>query len=107
MTRAMYQHNGIGLAAIQVGYELRMFTMDCTRYQGKPQVFINPKIVKNSEETITDFEGCLSAPGKQGEVKRHLRITLNYKDEEGEEHQKTFLQYGGSMHTARNGPFRR
>ena len=90
MIRAMYQHNGIGLAAIQVGYDVRMFTMDCTRYQGKPQVFINPTIVKNSEETITDFEGCLSAPGKQGEVKRHIRITLNYKDEEGEEHQKTF-----------------
>ena len=90
MTRAMYQHNGIGLAAVQVGYDVRMFTMDCTRYQGKPRVFINPTIVKNSEETITDFEGCLSAPGKQGEVKRHIRITLNYKDEEGEEHQKTF-----------------
>ena len=42
MTRAMYQHNGIGLAAVQVGYDVRMFTMDCTRYQGKPQVFINP-----------------------------------------------------------------
>ena len=30
MTRAMYQHNGIGLAAIQVGYDVRMFVMDCT-----------------------------------------------------------------------------
>ena len=90
MTRAMYQHNGIGLAAIQVGYDVRMFVMDCTRYQGKPQVFINPKIVKNSEETITDSEGCLSAPGKQGEVKRYIRITLNYKDEKGDEQQKTF-----------------
>ena len=85
MTRAMYQHNVIGLAAIQVGYDVRMFVMDCTRYQGKPQVFINPKIVKNSEETITDSEGCLSAPGKQEEVKRHIRITLNYKDEKGED----------------------
>ena len=55
-----------------------------------PQVFINPVIVKNSEETLTDFEGCLSAPGKHGEVKRYLRIVLNYKDEKGEEHTKTF-----------------
>ena len=46
--------------------------------------------MKNSEETITDFEGCLSAHGKQGEVKRYIRITLNYQDKEGEEHQKTF-----------------
>jgi peptide deformylase len=46
--------------------------------------------VKNSEEAITDYEGCLSAPGKQGEVKRYIRITLNYKDEKGDEKQKTF-----------------
>ena len=36
--------------------------MDCTRARETPQVFINPVIVKNSEETLTDFEGCLSAP---------------------------------------------
>ena len=90
MTRAMYQHNGIGLAAIQVGYHRRIFVMDCTRYADKPQVFINPVVVKKSDETLTDFEGCLSAPGKRGEVKRHLRITLKYQDKEGEEHTKTF-----------------
>ena len=90
MARAMYQHHGIGLAAIQVGYQLRMFVMDCTRSQESPQVFINPVIVKNSEETLTDFEGCLSAPGKRGEVKRYLRIVLKYQDKEGAEHQKTF-----------------
>ena len=63
MARAMYQHHGIGLAAIQVGYQLRMFVMDCTRAKESTQVFINPVIVKNSEETLTDSEGCLSAPG--------------------------------------------
>ena len=90
MTRAMYQHHGIGLAAIQVGYQLRMFVMDCSRSQTNDNVYINPVIVKNSEETITDFEGCLSAPGKHGEVKRHIRITLNYKDKEGKDYTKTF-----------------
>ena len=90
MAKAMYQNLGIGLAAIQVGYELRIFIMDCTRAQNNYQVFINPKIIKRSDETLTDFEGCLSAPGKRGEVKRYLRITLNYKDEEGKEHTKTF-----------------
>ena len=89
MTRAMYQHNGIGLAAIQVGYHRRIFVMDCTRYADKPQVFINPVVTKKSDETLTDFEGCLSAPGKRGEVARHLRITLKYQDKEGEEHTKT------------------
>ena len=90
MTKAMYQHYGIGLAAIQVGYQLRMFVMDCSRSGDNSKVFINPVIVKNSEETLTDFEGCLSAPGKRGEVKRHLRIVLKYQDKEGEEHTKTF-----------------
>ena len=90
MTRAMYQHNGIGLAAIQVGYHRRIFVMDCTRYVDKPQVFINPVITKKSDETLIDFEGCLSAPGKRGEVARHLRITIKYQDKEGEEHTKTF-----------------
>ena len=52
--------------------------------------FINGFFVKNSEETLTDFEGCLSAPGKRGEVKRYLRIVLKYQDKEGAEHQKTF-----------------
>ena len=91
MAKSMDQHHGIGLAAIQVGYQLRMFVMDCTRSQESPQVFINPVIVKNSEETLTDFEGCLSAPGKRGEVKRHLRIVLKYQDKEGEEYTKTFF----------------
>ena len=90
MKKAMYQHHGIGIAAVQVGYLQRIFIMDCTRARETPQVFINPVIVKNSEETLTDFEGCLSAPGKHGEVKRYLRIVLNYKDEKGEEHTKTF-----------------
>ena len=90
MQKAMYQHHGIGLAAIQVGYQLRMFVMDVNRTEEKPQVFINPEIIKKSKESLTDFEGCLSAPGKRGEVKRYIRITLKYQDEEGEEIVKTF-----------------
>ncbi len=90
MTRAMYQHHGIGLAAIQVGYQLRMFVMDCSRSRENNKVYINPEIVEKSIETLRDTEGCLSAPGKQGDVKRHLRIILKYQDEEGKEEKKTF-----------------
>ena len=93
MTKAMYQHHGIGLAAVQVGYLQRIFVMDCTRSRENPKAYINPEIVEKSDETLRDSEGCLSAPGKQGDVKRHLRIILkyqNYKDEEAEEHTKTF-----------------
>ena len=70
MYRAMYQHHGIGLAAVQIGYTKRMFVMDTSRAGDKPQVFFNPEIVKKSTETLCDNEGCLSAPGKTGEVRR-------------------------------------
>ena len=90
MYKAMYQHHGIGLAAIQVGYQLRMFVMDCTRSQENPKVYINPEIVEKSDETLRDNEGCLSAPGKTGDVSRHIRIILKYQDEDGKEQRKTF-----------------
>ena len=57
MARAMYQHHGIGLAAIQVGYQLRMFVMDCSRSGDNSKVFINPEIVEKSDETLRDSEG--------------------------------------------------
>ena len=90
MYKAMYQHHGIGLAAIQVGYQLRMFVMDCSRSQTNEKVFINPEILEKSDETLRDNEGCLSAPGKTGDVRRHIRIILKYQNEKGEEEKKTF-----------------
>ncbi len=90
MAKAMYQHHGIGLASIQVGYQLRMFVMDCSRSQSGYKVFINPEILEKSDETLRDNEGCLSAPGKIGDVSRHIRIVLKYQNEKGEEEKKTF-----------------
>ena len=90
MYKAMYQHHGIGLAAIQVGYQMRMFVMDCSRSQTNEKVFINPEILEKSDETLRDNEGCLSAPGKTGDVRRHIRIVLKYQNEKGEEERKTF-----------------
>ena len=83
-------NHGIGLAAIQVGYQLRMFVMDCSRSGDNSKVFINPEIVEKSSETLRDSEGCLSAPGKTGDVSRHLRIILKYQDASGKEERKTF-----------------
>ena len=93
MQKMMYKNHGIGLADIQVGYERRIFVMDCTRAGESPEIFINPVIVGHSDESLTDFEGCLSAPGKRGEVARHLRITIKYQDKEGEEPTKTFYNF--------------
>ena len=90
MAKAIYQHQGVGLAAIQVGYQLRMFVMDCSKSREEYKVFINPEILEKSDETLRDNEGCLSAPGKIGDVRRHIRIVLKYQDENGKEERKTF-----------------
>ena len=73
MIKIMYKNYGVGLAAVQVGYQRRIFVMDCTRSGDNPQVFINPEIVEKSDETLRDTEGWLSAPGRQGDVKRHMK----------------------------------
>ena len=81
--------------------------MDCSRSRENDKVYINPEIVEKSDETLRDMEGCLSSSGKQGDVKRHLRIILKYQNKEGEEERKNILQFRErQMHTARNGPFR-
>ena len=88
----MYQHHGIGLAAIQVGYQLRMLSWIVHAVVTNSKVFINPEIVEKSNETLRDTEGCLSAPGRRGDVKRHLRIILKYQDQGWKGAEKNILQ---------------
>lgn len=67
MIDTMYEENGVGLAAPQVGVLKRIVVIDCT---GEDlYVLINPRIVETSGEQ-TGQEGCLSVPGKSGEVTR-------------------------------------
>ena len=90
MCLTMYKENGIGLAAVQIGYLKRICVVDISPSRANPIVMINPIVKDKSEETLTMEEGCLSAPGKVGKVKRHLRITVNYWCKWQEEHEKTF-----------------
>ena len=69
MTKAMYQHHGIGLAAVQVGYLQRIFVMDCTRSRENPKAYINPEIVEKSDETLRDSEGCSISSRQAGRCK--------------------------------------
>lgn len=67
MVETMYEANGVGLAAPQVGILKRIVVIDCT---GEDLlVMINPKIIETSGEQ-TGGEGCLSVPGKSGTVTR-------------------------------------
>ena len=78
MKKTMYENNGIGLAAIQVGYQKRMCVMDTTRSQSNPIVIINPIIEDFSEEHLEHTEGCLSIPGKNGYPRRNKWIKIKY-----------------------------
>lgn len=67
MLETMYEANGVGLAAPQVGVLKRVVVIDTTGED--PHILINPRIVESSGEQ-TGQEGCLSVPGKSGQVTR-------------------------------------
>lgn len=67
MLETMYEANGVGLAAPQVGVLKRVVVIDTTG--DDPHILINPRIVETSGEQ-TGQEGCLSVPGKSGQVTR-------------------------------------
>ena len=83
MIDTMYEADGVGLAAPQVGILKRIFVIDVYDGEGA-RVFINPEINKTSGEQI-DEEGCLSLPGESEEVKRAYYVKVKAINENGEE----------------------
>ena len=82
MVETMDAENGVGLAAPQVGVLKRIVVIDCT---GEDlYVLINPRIIETSGEQ-TGQEGCLSVPGKVGEVTRPNYVKVKALDENMEE----------------------
>ena len=82
MFDTMYDHNGVGLAAPQVGIRKQIVVIDVE--DGNQYVLINPEIIE-VDGTQTGYEGCLSVPGKTGIVTRpnHVKVrALNEKLEE-------------------------
>lgn len=84
----MYTCNGVGLAAPQIGVNLRVFVIDASTKDNpiKPMAFINPKIIKKSGAIIED-EGCLSFPEAYTPVRRYKNVTVKAMDVNG----RTFL----------------
>lgn len=90
MLETMYDAPGIGLAAIQVGVPKRLLVIDLQEPEEeggepvrKPQVFINPEIIGESEELSIYKEGCLSVPDQYADVTRPSRVRARWQDENG------------------------
>ena len=88
---------GVGLAAPQIGKNIRLFIVDCTPWgEDDPtladfkRVFINAEIYEVSEETSLFEEGCLSIPGIHENVRRPVSIRMRYLDENFVEHDEEF-----------------
>lgn len=78
MIDTMYEADGVGLAASQVGVLKRIFVIDTT---GEDlHVFINPEILETDGEQ-SGYEGCLSVPGKSGLVTRPNHVKVRALDE--------------------------
>ena len=86
MLETMYNANGIGLAAIQIGIPKRIIVMDISRNEEekKPMYFVNPVIDNKDTENSTYEEGCLSVPDYFAEVDRPKKCRVQYLDYNGE-----------------------
>ena len=98
MLETMYDANGIGLAAIQIGVPKRIIVMDISKdnEEKKPRYFVNP-IIKNKDTSKTTYEeGCLSVPNQFAEIDRPRKCEVEYLDFNGE---KKILKAEGFLAT--------
>lgn len=97
MWNTMYNAQGVGLAAPQIGKSLRIFIIDTLQIdeegkeaKGLKQVFINAEMLEESGKQWTYEEGCLSIPHIRGDVERLNAITIKYLDADFVEHTQSF-----------------
>ena len=91
MYETMIAHDGIGLAAPQIGKNIQLAVIEVDEETGLFEL-INPEIIESSG-TDVDVEGCLSIPGTYGTVERAEEITVRYSDREGYEVEVTAYGY--------------
>jgi len=97
MWQTMYNAEGVGLAAPQIGLPIRLFLVDTVQSmkeeeeeKGIKRVFINAQKVKETGKHWDYEEGCLSIPNIRGDVSRPEVLKIRYMDENFVEHEETF-----------------
>ena len=97
MMDTMYDANGIGLAAIQIGIPKRIIVMDISKGEVKePRYFVNP-VIKNKDTLKSTYEeGCLSVPTQFAEIDRPSKCEVEYLDYNGK---KQLLKANGLLAT--------
>ena len=100
MFETMYKSDGIGLAAPQIGRDIRLFVIDASplaedyeEVKDFKRVFINAHIVRRGGNIIETNEGCLSLPGINEYVKRDDEIEIDYLDENLQPHHEIIKGY--------------
>lgn len=83
LSQVMYEHDGIGLAANQVGRLERFFVMDTSQNRNQARFFVNPIIKTKSSDVQKIQEGCLSLPGIFTEITRPSNIEVEFTNEHG------------------------
>src|SRR3989338_3106888 len=93
-----YAGNSAGLAAPQIGVNLRMFIADIPPEHNEgngtqgPEAFVNPEFILKEGQFEWE-EGCLSIPGERGRVKRAYRVIMRYQDLESVTHEREAFDY--------------
>jgi peptide deformylase len=95
MFDTMYNSDGVGLAAPQVGQPIRIFVLDTTTDEedepaGIKKAFINPEILEKTGEEWVMNEGCLSLPEIREDVLRPETVRIKYLDEEFNQYEETY-----------------
>ena len=95
MLALMYEDRGVGLAAPQVGWSVRLFVLNPTgdpREPAEELVLINPKLLKKAGR-VSGEEGCLSFPGIYVEVARAKNIVIQWTDLDGKPHEEPWSDW--------------
>ncbi|GMO35785.1 MAG: peptide deformylase [Candidatus Azobacteroides pseudotrichonymphae] len=100
MFETMYNAEGVGIAAPQIGVEYRVFIVDLSLYAGRgidynnfKKVFINPQVIERIGNKISIQEGCLSIPNICEKVIRNDKIRIKYFNENLQLQDDIFVDY--------------